>query len=342
MKEYVKIDGMRGEGGGQILRSSLSLSVLTGKPFKMTGIRSRRKRPGLMRQHLTAVRAAAEICGAEVEGDAINSTSLIFKPGEIKGGEYHFKIGTAGSSTLVLQTVLPPLLKAGTESIVVIEGGTHNMLAPPYDFLEKSFFRALKQVGINVDISLKSWGFYPAGGGRIEVKIKPWKKMGSFNLNDRGELVSKKCRAVISALPEFITERELSQVKSKLNWKQEELLAEELENPLGPGNVMLFELEYDNVTAVLTSFGEKGIAAEKVASNGVTRVRSYLTSEAVADEYLADQLLIPMAMAGSGEITCTTLSSHTMTNIDVIKKFLDVNFVTETISGNCFKITVEN
>ena len=341
MKDFVKIDGMRGEGGGQILRTSLALSMITGKPFKMTSIRSRRKRPGLMRQHLTAVRAAAEISAAEVEGDEINSTSLIFKPGGVLPGKYHFKIGSAGSSTLVLQTVLPALMLASDESQVLIEGGTHNMMAPPYDFLEKSFLPHLNKMGPKVKLDLLSWGFYPAGGGKIDVSIKPAKKMKPLKLNDRGELKSKKCRAILSSLPSQIAERELQQVRKKLNWSDSELVEEKVPRPLGPGNVLIFELEYENQHEVISAFGEKSTAAEKVASGGISEVRSYLTSGAAVGEHLADQLLIPIALAGKGEFTCTTLSSHTLTNIGVIQEFLGLEFSTEKIASDCYKVSVK-
>ena len=341
MKNIVKIDGMRGEGGGQILRTSLALSMITGKPFRMTSIRSRRKRPGLMRQHLTAVRAAAEISSAEVEGDEINSTSLLFRPGPVLPGKYNFKIGSAGSSTLVFQTVLPALLLAEDESTVVIEGGTHNMMAPPYDFLKKSFLPHLNKMGPKVELELLSWGFYPAGGGVIEALIKPCAKLKALKLLERGELKSKRCRAVLSSLPSQVAERELNQVRKKLNWGDSELIEEKVRKPRGPGNVMLFELEYENLTEVFSAFGEKSTAAEKVASGGIAEVREYLTSEAAVGEHLADQLLIPLALAGKGEFLCTTLSSHTLTNIGVIQDFLDVEFVTEKLASDCYRVSVK-
>ena len=341
MSDIIKIDGMRGEGGGQILRTSLALSAITGKAFKMANIRSRRKKPGLLRQHLTAVNAAAQISCAEVEGNEINSKSLSFRPGCVVSGEYHFRIGSAGSATLVLQTVLPPLLFAEGRSKVVIEGGTHNMMAPPYDFLEKSFLPVLKSQGARVDLKLSSWGFYPAGGGRIEVEIEAVKALSSFKLEERGGLKKKLCRSIVSALPVDICERELRQVKKKLNWTDAELVSEKVPRPVGPGNIMLFELEYENTREVIASFGDRGVAAEKVAKSGVDRVKSFLTSQAVVGEYLADQLLIPMALAGAGSFTCTTLSSHTLTNISVIQDFLDVEFETEKLSSDNYRISIK-
>ena len=341
MKDLVKIDGRRGEGGGQVLRSSIALSVITGRPLKVTHIRARRKRPGLLRQHLTAVKAAAEICGAQVEGAELGSKSLTFVPGPVVAGEYSFKIGTAGSTSLVLQTILPPLMLASGKSHVTIEGGTHNMMAPPFDFIQKTFAPILAKMGVGLKPTLDKWGFYPAGGGRVCFEVSPVKKLKPLNLCERGDLISRSCLSIGSAIPQEVCEREVEQVSKKLNWKPEELGFRLLKAPCGPGNVLLFELEYENLTEVFTAFGEKGLAAEKVAAKGISLVRSYLKSKAVACEYLADQLLLPIALSGKGSFTALSLSSHTLTNMEVIKDFLDVDFETEKISSACFKVSVK-
>ena len=341
MKEFVKIDGRRGEGGGQVLRTSLALSIITGKPLKMSNIRSRRQKPGLLRQHLTAVKAAAEISDAKVTGAELGSTSLTFIPGPVKAGDYSFKIGSAGSTTLVLQTILPPLMFASGKSTVEVEGGTHNMMAPPFDFLEKSFAPQLKKQGVNLKLNLKRYGFYPAGGGILSVEVKPVKKLKAINLQEKGEFLERKCRAIVSAIPVEVSERELKKVAQKLNWTGEELQTEEVERPLGPGNVVLFELCYENVTEVISSFGDKRTTAEKVASSGVEKVRAYLKSNSPVGEYLADQLLIPMALAGKSSILCTTLSSHTKTNIEVIQDFLDLEFSVEKLAASEYLISVK-
>src|SRR5215831_445162 len=182
----LKIDGSLGEGGGQVLRTSLALSALTGQPFEIEKIRASRKKPGLMRQHLTSVQAAARVCNAHVEGAAISSQSLRFAPGPAVAGVYEFQVGTAGSATLVLQTVLPPLLLARGPSRVVVEGGTHNPLAPPFDFLERSFLPLIQRMGPSVELELRRPGFFPAGGGRFHAKIKPVKKLVRFDLLERG------------------------------------------------------------------------------------------------------------------------------------------------------------
>src|SRR5262245_55571056 len=190
----ITIDGSFGEGGGQILRTSLALSLVTGKPFRIENIRAGRKNPGLLRQHLTAVNAAASIGQAEITGASIGSTLLTIAPSKITHGNYHFAVGTAGSSTLVLQTVLPALLIADGPTRLTIEGGTHNPFAPPFDFLARAFLPLLTRMGVNVNANLDRYGFYPAGGGRIEITISPTGKLLPLVLESRGEIRSRQAR----------------------------------------------------------------------------------------------------------------------------------------------------
>jgi RNA 3'-terminal phosphate cyclase (ATP) len=180
--QVIEIDGSFGEGGGQILRSSLALAIVTGQPVRLSNIRAGRRKPGLMRQHLTAVNAAAAICGATVDGERIGATELTFTPGAVRAGEYQFSIGTAGSTTLVLQTVLLPLLTAGGPSRIVLEGGTHNPFAPPFDFLERAYLPLINRMGPNVRATLERPGFYPAGGGRIAIEIEPATGLHGFDV----------------------------------------------------------------------------------------------------------------------------------------------------------------
>lgn len=200
----IRIDGSSGEGGGQILRSSLSLSLATGKPFCIEKIRARREKSGLLRQHLTAVLAAAEIGGAEVEGANLGSQAIRFIPGTVKPGNHRFVIGTAGSGTLVLQTILPALVTASGPSCITIEGGTHNLQAPPFDFLEKCFLPIINQLGAKVVVKLERYGFYPAGGGCFSVTIQPCARLSPIRLVDRGEITQRKSVAVVANLPRTI------------------------------------------------------------------------------------------------------------------------------------------
>ena len=271
----VTIDGSFGEGGGQILRSSLALSLVSGKPFSIHSVRAGRKRPGIMRQHFTAVNAAAEIGRAAVEGNRIGSQAFTFEPEKIEPGNYHFAIGSAGSCTLVVQTILPALIIADGPSEITLEGGTHNPFAPPFDFLAKAFLPAMDRMGPRVEAVLEKPGFYPAGGGRFKVSIKP-ADLHRLDLLERGKIIRKTARACVANLPVSIAERELRVVHEKLEWDRKLLEAVEVENSQGPGNILIIEVESENVTEVFTGFGEKGIPAEKVAKRAVKSVREYL------------------------------------------------------------------
>jgi RNA 3'-terminal phosphate cyclase (ATP) len=320
------LDGSAGEGGGQILRTSLGLSLLTGTPFTITRIRAGRERPGLQRQHLAAVRAAADIGGADVRGAAVGSSTLTFKPKAVTPGIYTFSVGTAGSATLVLQTVLPALLSASGPSTLTIEGGTHNPWAPPVDFLEKAFLPLLGRMGARITTRLERRGFFPAGGGRFTVTIDPCPKLERLDLPERGAPRGLRAWAVVSALPVSIAHRELKVVERTLSMDPNRLKAIEEPKPVGPGNALLIEVESEHVTELFSSIGEKRVSAETVAERACDEVRRYLDGEAPVGEHLADQLLIPMALAGGGSFVTTPLSSHSTTNMDVIREFLSRKF----------------
>ena len=215
MTEWITIDGSEGEGGGQILRTALALSLVTGRPFRIDGIRAGRKKPGLMRQHLTAVHAATAVSGARVSGADLGSRALSFEPGQVRGGDYRLAVGTAGSATLVLQTVLPALLFAREPSRLTLEGGTHNPIAPPFDFLARTFLPILRRMGASVDARLETYGFYPAGGGRFTVAIEPCTTLGRLSLLERGD-TRVHARALVASLSENIAKRELSIVRERL------------------------------------------------------------------------------------------------------------------------------
>ncbi len=323
------LDGSLGEGGGQILRTALGLSLVTGKPFTIEGIRAGREKPGLLRQHLTAVTAAAELGHARVEGAALRSPRLVFAPGEVRPGDYTFSVGTAGSATLVLQAVLPALLTAKGPSRLTLEGGTHNPWAPPYDFLEKTFLPLVQRMGPRITCSLERRGFYPAGGGRFTVAIEPSVTLQPLILDERGPLRALRAAALVAALPPDIAERELRTLQRAL--APEACSGRTLQDSrsAGPGNVVSVEIESAALTEVVTGFGEKNLRAEAVAKGVAEEVRAYLDSGAAAGEYLADQLLIPLALAGAGSFTSGPLSAHATTNIEVIRRFLDVDFRVE-------------
>jgi RNA 3'-terminal phosphate cyclase (ATP) len=324
MKTMIVIDGSYGEGGGQILRTSLALSLVTGKPFRIENIRANRKKPGLGRQHLTAVNAAVEIGQAEVKGNSIGSLILDFAPETVKPGKYHFAIGTAGSCTLVLQAILPALLMAEGKSELTLEGGTHNPLAPTFDFLNMAFFPVLHRMGANVTAALERPGFYPAGGGKFSVSIEPTGRPARIDLLTRGNIEKQTARAVVSKLPKSIGEREINVIRGILGWDRHCLCVEEVKHPVGPGNVLTAIIECEQITEVFTGFGERGVPAEKVASRIVIEIQEYLNADVPVGRHLADQLIIPVALAGGGKFRTLSPSQHTTTNIEVVKQFLDI------------------
>lgn len=335
------LDGSFGEGGGQIIRSSLALSVITGKPFRVYNVRARRTKPGLKRQHLTAVMAAAEICGARVEGAGLGASEFTFVPGETKPGEYSFPIGTAGATMLVLQTILPPLMISHEPSVVTLEGGTHNKHAPPFDFLQKSFLPLVNRTGPHVTLELERYGFYPPGGGRINVYIEPRSVPERLELDERGEILSRCARALVVKLPASIAERELNVIAERLGFTGEELRVETSDNALSPGNVVMIEIRSQHLTEVITGVGERGVRAEQVAEAAAAEAAQYLATNAPVGEHLADQLLIPLALAGGGSFTTGPLSLHTTTNVEVIKMFLDVEIKTAQVGGNVWRVEIE-
>lgn len=338
----IRIDGAFGEGGGQILRTSLSLSLVTGKPFRIENIRANRKKPGLLRQHLTAVQASAAIGKAETQGAALGSKALTFIPGKVQAGNYHFAVGTAGSGTLVLQTILPPLMTASASSRIVIEGGTHNPAAPPFDFVERCFLPLIEKMGPRVKVELQRYGFYPAGGGRFTVEITPSSELHPFTLGKRGDIMAKKIVALVANLPYHIASRELDTAGRRLEWEPECRSCIDTKNSLSPGNLLMIELKSSGLTQILTSFGQRSVKAEEVAADGVEQAREYLAASAAADEHLADQLLLPLALAGGGSFTATKLNLHAQTNMHVIREFLPVRFeICEEKGFSCVSVHPE-
>lgn len=329
----ITIDGSQGEGGGQVLRSSLALSLVTGQPFTISNIRAGRAKPGLMRQHLTAVNAAAEVGQATVTGAALRSTELTFSPGEVRPGEYHFAVGTAGSATLVLQTVLPALLCAAGPSSLRLEGGTHNPWAPPFDFLARTFLPLVNRMGPTVEATLVRPGFYPAGGGEFQVTVTPAARLTPIELLGRGETKRVKATASVAHLPLGIAKRELSVIGKKMGLQAPNLVTQEIPDSCGPGNIVTIEVECQHLTEVFTGFGERQVRAESVADKACQQARRYLSKDVAAGEYLTDQLLIPLALAGGGAFRTLGLSRHAETNIEVIKAFLDVDFEIDRESG---------
>ena len=323
----MEIDGSFGEGGGQILRSSLALSIVTGEPVRITKIRANRDKPGLQRQHMTAVKAAAEICDAKLEGAELRSREIAFAPGKVKPGEYRFDIGSAGSTTLVLQTVLPPLMMADAPSRVVITGGTCNMKAPPYEFLARTFLPLL--VGPRITMEVVSHGFYPAGGGEIAVTIEPGKPQ-------RIELVELEERRVtakilLSKLPRRIADAELAVLSERLPLASTEVFEPTVAG--GPGNAVFVAVESRSITEIITGFGQRGVPGFKVAKAAADEAERHLAANVPVGEHLADQLLLPMALGEGGRFRTVAPSLHTRTNLEIVKRFLDAAIEVDEIDG---------
>lgn len=322
MRLPVDIDGSRGEGGGQILRTSLSLAIATGRKLRMRKIRAGRKRPGLQRQHLACVEAAAKLCCAETTPLEVGASELVFTPGTAWAPAFSVDIGTAGSTTLVVQTVLVPALAAPHPVRVTITGGTHNPLCPPFDFLERVFLPPLRAMGADVTVTLEKHGFLPNGGGRVVVETRP-SKLRPIELVQAGKIVARRAIAMCASLPRHIGERELAVAQERLANPTCQLL----EFPKdGPHNLFMVEVELESgARELVSSHGRKGYPAEDVADDALDDLEDYLEAGVPVGEHLADQLLLPMAIAGGGKFrTLAPLSLHATTNIATIREFLDV------------------
>ena len=340
----ITIDGSQGEGGGQILRSAVGLAMVVGKPVRIEKIRSGRSKPGLMRQHLTAMKAAARICNGVLTGAEPGSTELTFEPQQVVSGKYEFSIGTAGSATLVLQTILPALLTAHGPSEIVLEGGTHNAWAPPFDFLQRSYLPLVERMGPRVEATLERHGFYPAGGGRMVVRITPAASLAGFDLLERGPTLAKTGQVLISHLPLNIAEREAKVLVRKLSLQPKDVTIEPVASA-GPGNAVIMEIQSEHVTELVTGFGRVGASAEHVAEEVVKEVRRYLVSTAPVGEYLADQILLPLGLSAAqqgasglqrgGSFLTMPLSRHAITQIDILQRMLPVRIETRPTDQDC-------
>ena len=339
--KMIELDGSQGEGGGQILRTALTLAMITGIPFRIERIRAGRAKPGLLRQHLTAVKAAAQICGAQVLGAELGSLKLEFTPGKIRGGDFSYAIGTAGSCTLVLQTVLPALWFADAPSTVTVSGGTHNAAAPPADFLQRAWLPLMQRMGVSMELELLRHGFYPAGGGELQARVQQLKTLLPLHLPERGELKQAQATAIVAGVPGDVARRELDTLNEELAGELGEVQGEirSLSSREGPGNALLLELQYAGAMEFFTAFGEKGLPAPEVASKLAREALAFHRSGATVGEHLADQLLLPIALAGAGSFTTCALSSHLQTNIGVIEKFLPLHFQVKSES-NMYRIAL--
>lgn len=340
----INVDGSYGEGGGQILRSALALSMVTRKAFTIENIRARRSRAGLAGGHLLAIDAAQQVCKAKVTGNQVGSKKIKFEPGITIPGWYEFAAGSRGSASLVLQTIMPSLMTAAGPSVLKFSGGTDVPQSPPVRFFKQTFLPHLQKLGPSLKVVLDAPGYYPAGGGRLNVEIEPKRKLDTtpLDLTSRGELLERKCHIVIANLSQNTARRQTEAFIAESGWDESAISVEDIEQLKGPGNMVSVMLRFEHMTEIITCFGQMGDPPEKAARQAASEAAFFMNAQAAVGEHLADQLLLPMAMAGGGKMTTTSPSRHTRTNIHVISQFMDnVKFIVEPHGEKAWMIQVK-
>ena len=339
----LRVDGAQGEGGGQVLRTALALSAIRGKPVEIHSIRARRKNPGLQAQHLTAVSALAQICGAAVDGAALGSRELRFAPGAIQGGEYHFDVGTAGSTALVLQAILLPLALAPSPSRVVLTGGTHVPWSPSVHYVREVWFPVLGKMGVSADLELLRWGFYPKGGGRVRVAIEGGARLRPATLVSRQGAVCLRGLSVVANLARGIAERQRDQALRRLEGegRQADIALVEAE-AAGAGSFFILVADVGGLPAGFSAVGERGKPAERVADEVVDPLFGFLKGDAACDPYLADQVILPMALAGgTSRLTTSRVTPHLLTTVQLVRQALGCPVEVGGEEGSPGHVTVE-
>lgn len=322
----VELDGSQGEGGGQILRSSLALSLLTGRPFHLRRVRAGRAKPGLQPQHLMCVRAAARVGQATVKGDRLRSTDLVFEPGSIIPGNYEFDIGTAGATSLVLHTLYLPLtIGAGAGSVLTLVGGSHVNASPCFHFLQTTWRAYMGLLGLRVDLHLRRPGFYPRGGGVVEARLESCSQVHGLGLMERGPVKRTRIVSAVASLPESIADRQARQAVARLEPAGLDTESRQESWPGGPGTMLAIILDTKPVPTLFFGLGARGKLAERVADEAADQAIAYLEAgSAPVDSHSADQIVLPLALAREpSSFRVATVTSHLLTNIDVIRRFVD-------------------
>ena len=322
----IRIDGSLGEGGGQVLRSALTLSLLTGTPIEIHNIRARRPKPGLMTQHLFAVQAAAEVGDAQVNGVHLGSTELTFEPHAIHAGDFRFDLHTAGSTSLILQTITVPLSYAAAPSSVVLIGGTHVPWSPCFHYLALHWLRYLRGMGFDTELELERAGFYPRGGGSVRGTIHPIKQPAPLRAIQRGALKRVWGISAVANLSSQVAERQQQRALDRLKSVCEHVEIEIAQlTSVGRGTMLLLLADFEHHQCCFYSLGARGKPAEQVAEEAVAEFKAFLATDGCVDAYLADQLIVPMAIAdGISELRTSKVTLHLITNIEVVKLFLPV------------------
>lgn len=327
----IEIDGSFGEGGGQVLRTALSLAAITNRAFRMTRIRARRGDAGLRAQHLRAVEAVAALCGARVEGATLGSQDLLFEPGRIVAGDFRFDVGTAGSTSLILQTLLPPLARAGAASRVEIRGGTHVRWSPCFDYLRLHWLPFGRKIGLDAEIEMERAGFYPAGGGIVRATIRPGGTFSPLRLSERGALRRIRGVSAVARLHVRIAARQRDQAARRIAGRSHPFDCDLVLMPSGsPGTMLLLLAEFERSQACFFALGERGKPAERVADEAVDELFAFLDGDGAVDCHLADQLVLLLALApGTSELTTSRVTGHLVTNAEIVKRFLPVSIAVE-------------
>ena len=324
----IEIDGSYGEGGGQILRTALAFSAILKRPFTIHHIRSKRKNPGLQAQHLAAVEALSRITEAQTEGVKFGSQKITFIPRKILPGDYQFEVRTAGSVTLLLQAVFLPLCLANEKSRLTLVGGTHVPWSPSFHYLSEVFLPTLQWMGVSAKAIIEKWGFYPKGGGKIQLEIHPAHELKPVSLVERGLLKKIRGISASSNLPKHVAERQkeqtLNRIRRELKIDAEIAIQQDVSSN-GPGSFLFLLAEYEKIFAGFSSLGARGKLAEKVADEAVDSLKDYMESDGCIDPHLADQIIPFMAMAkGNSSFTTTQMTEHLLSNLWVIAHFLEV------------------
>lgn len=325
-----EIDGSHGEGGGQLLRTAVALAAITGGAIRIYNIRARRANPGLAPQHLTAVRAVAALCGAEAEGLQVKSQEIVFRPGKLRGGEFRFDVGTAGSITLVLQALLPAAVACGEGFRIRIAGGTDVRAAPPLDYFRFVFLPILSRMGVQAGIAVLRRGYYPRGGGEIEITIQPTPRLRPLILDSPGSLREIRGAAHVANLPEHIVQRMAQAAREALSGLTEpriEQLVLGRNEAIGAGGAIVLTAHTAHTLLGASATAERGVPAERLGFEAGSALREEIASGATLDIHTADQILVYLALAGgNSRFLARSLSSHAATTIWLLEQFLPARF----------------
>lgn len=335
MEFLVELDGSVGEGGGQILRTALTLSLLTQRPFHIQKIRANRPNPGLAHQHLMAVKAALAISESTARRAELQSQDLYFQPGPVKAGSYVISVPTAGAMTLVLQTIFLPLCLQPQPSHLEFQGGTHVPWAPAFEYLSEVWVPTLKRLGIEMTLYMDKAGYYPKGGGRFIADIRGEAKLSSLDLEQRQALQSLETIAVLTDIPETVATREwkaLAQAIAPLHRHIPLKKTLHTYSSPGPGNALFLIARFENSVAGFDALGEKRKPSEDVANEVARQFQEFMTTTSAIDVHLADQILLPLAIApASSRYSVAKIEDHLTTNAQIIQEFLPVKI---EIQGN--------